>query len=119
MTGRVTDFQAEAWLSSLGPAWFGLHHDNPVLAGAYASEVFGGGYARARSELSAPSNRSTWNLERLVYHSMPSVVVTHIGLWNAEVNGDLLVSIALDEPVNIVLSKTFSIPEREIAVSIG
>lgn len=119
MSGRVSDYQVDRWLASLGPGWFSLHHQNPDISGAYASEVFGGGYTRAYSRLTLPMGRATWNISPLVFHSMPPIIITHVGLWNAEVNGDLLVSIALEQAISIVASKTFQIPEQQVAISIG
>ena len=51
MTGRISDYRAHKWLGQLTSGFYlAVHHDNPDVAGAYASEVFGGGYARQRSE---------------------------------------------------------------------
>ena len=38
----ITDFVVEEWLRDITTdVWMSLHFDNPDLAGAYASEVFG------------------------------------------------------------------------------
>lgn len=118
MAGRLTDFLVEKWLGELSPAWFGLHHSNPDVSGNYASEVFGGGYTRAQSHLSLPTNRATWNTDVISFRSMPSGVITHIGLWDASTRGNLLVSIELEQHINVVNSKTLSFAARDIAISL-
>ena len=118
MSGRLTDYLVEKWLAELSPAWFSLHHSNPDISGSYATEVFGGGYTRAQSYLTPPANRSTWNSDIISFRSMPSGVITHIGLWDASTRGNLLVSVELEDHINVVNSKTLSFAARDIAISL-
>lgn len=53
-SGRFSDYQVGVWLRGIGDIWLALHYDNPEIAGAYASEVFGGSYERQRISFGPP-----------------------------------------------------------------
>lgn len=119
MSGRVSDYQVTQWLTGLqSGTWLGLHFDNPDVAGAYASEVFGSGYARQSIDFSFPDARAMWNRSQISFSGMPPVTITHLGLWDSGINGNLLASISLDVPIRSFTGKTVSFAPDTIAVSL-
>lgn len=117
MSGRFSDYQVEEFLSSISSAYIGLQFDNPFVAGAYASEVFGGSYERQECDFSAPSARGISQLTSLVFPGMPSVAVTHISGWDSKVKGNILFSISLASPTRVKEGGTYSIPAGSIVLS--
>ena len=65
-----------------------LHDDQPGEAGS--NEVTGGSYARVALVMNAASGNSITNNGNHDFASMPAVTVTHISVWDASSNGNLL-----------------------------
>jgi hypothetical protein len=119
MSGRVSDFLIEQWLSQLQVGcWVSLHHDNPDVAGAYASEIFGGGYTRQAILFGAPNNRAVFNDNGVIWNGLPAVTTTHVGVWDAQMNGNYLVSFAMDVPTRVLAGKSISYAPQQIAISV-
>lgn len=119
MAGRFSDYRVEKWLDDLSVVWIAAHYDNPDVAGAYASEVFGGSYARVRCPMTQTANRAVFNLQPINILGLPAVTVTHIAGWDNQINGNMEFSIALPSPVRVVAGKSLPIPANTIALSFG
>lgn len=119
--GRFSDFQVEKWLSGIASngCWLALHYDNPDVAGAYASEVFGGTYRRVLADFTNVDGRTTWNTGAVKWSGLPSIVVTHVAGWDSLNNGNLLWSSSLDAIVRITEGNGFSLGARAIALSVN
>lgn len=119
MPGRFSDHRVELWLNELSTIWLAAHYDNPDVAGAYASEVFGGSYARVMCPLTQSSNRVVYNLNPVTILGLPAVTVTHIAGWDTQINGNMEFSIPLPSPVRVLAGKSLPIPASAIALSFG
>jgi hypothetical protein len=119
MPGRFSDYQTEKWLDEIqSDCWLALHFDNPDIAGAYNSEVFGQGYARVRGVFTDASGRAIWNSGTVTWTGLPAVVVTHIAGWNERINGDYLFSVALPNPVRVAAGGRYSVGSNTVALSL-
>jgi len=119
MTGRISDYRAHTWLGQLTTGRFlAVHHDNPDVAGAYASEVFGGGYARQPMTFTSPNNRAIFNLNAVNWNGLPGVTITHLALWDALINGNYEAAIELDVPVRVLAGKSLSYASGLLAFSL-
>lgn len=116
--GTFSDTRVEVWLGDFKTLWVGLHYDNPRTAGEYASEVFGGSYARVRTTMSDPVNRVIFNESDLSFNGLPAVKLTHIAGWSQAYNGTMEFSVPLPAPRVIVTGKGYYIPAGEIAITI-
>lgn len=112
-----TDAKVHSWLSEMNGGWVGLHFDDPVHAGAYASEISGSGYVRAQVSLTEPTNRTAWSQNNLVFNGLNACVVSHMGGWNAKTQGDLDWSIELPEPKRIIQGGGLTIVVGQLALS--
>ena len=119
--GRFSDYQVQQWLDAAAEGGFyvACHYDNPDVAGAYASEVFGGTYQRSLAPFSTVDGRTMWNTSPIKWTGLPSVVITHLAGWDAQVNGNLQWYSSLDSIVRVVAGGTWSIGSQTIALSIN
>ena len=115
--GRFADRRVGIWLEELESVWLGLAYDNPDLAGAYASEVFGGSYTRQLVALTLAENRAVFNVTPVLFTGLPAVRVTHIVGWDAQYNGNYEFQIPIDNPVHLPTGASFPIPEGYLALS--
>lgn len=115
--GRFSDYQVNEWLSDIGSFWLSLHYDAPETAGAYASEIFGGSYSRQKCQLGSAENRSVYVLNNVLFTGLPAIRITHVAGWDAEFNGNYILSDDLPSPINMALGKPLSIPGGTIALS--
>lgn len=115
--GMFSAYQVEKWLAELNKCWASLHFDNPQVASAYASEVFGRSYVRKQMTLSIPSSRTTWNTAVLSWTGLPGVLITHIGFWDAQYNGNLLGSAPLAKLERVQDGGTYSLGKEQLALS--
>lgn len=97
--------------------WVALHFDDPTLAGAYASEVNGGGYGRILSKWGEISNKIMWLDNNLIWTGLQQTRITHLGGWNAEFNGDLMWVSQVKPPARILDGKGYSVAKGTIALS--
>lgn len=118
MMGRFTEYKVNEWLSDLEFCWLALHYDNPETSGAYASEIFGGSYARQLVNFEAPDNRAIFNINDVLFQGLPAVRISYFCGWDAEYNGNCIFSEALEQPITLALGKPLSIPAGTIALSI-
>lgn len=112
-----SDYQHNLWLSQLTTGWVALHYDNPDVAGAYASEVFGGSYARQKVLMTDPSSGVLFNSTAITFNGLPAVTVTHVAGWDAQVNGNYIWSALLPIPVRILAGRSLPLASGQIALS--
>lgn len=119
MSGRITDWQTEEWLSSIMEStWMALHFDNPDVAGEWNSEVFGGGYVRQKAAMHQPNDRALWNSATVTFNGLPSVLITHVCGWTDQINGNMRFNIALPTPVRTISGGQYSFGPGTLAVSL-
>ena len=118
MPGSLSDYRVAKWLGDFSSLWVGLHYDDPNLAGAYASEVFGGSYSRVKAPFTQAVSRSVFNTSGILFRGLPHVKLTHVSAWDAQFNGNMEFSIALPKPMIIQSGKSFQINANELAISL-
>lgn len=107
---RNTDFTPATTL------YVSLHTADPGETGA--SEVTGGSYVRQAITFSAASAKATTNTADLLFASMPSATVTHVGLWDASTVGNFWWGSALSVSKAISAGDTFKIAAGDYDVSL-
>jgi hypothetical protein len=112
-----TDYQVHLWLAAQDKYWVSLHFDDPVHAGAYASELSGDGYVRQQASYTSPANRTMWNQNNMQFAGLPACVITHMGGWDAKTKGNLRWSIELPDPKRIIQGGGFTIVQGQLALS--
>jgi hypothetical protein len=117
MAGRFSDYQVNKWLDDFNKVWVAAHFDNPDVAGAYASEVFGGSYARLQVVMDQSTNRVVYNTADFSIKGLPAVTVTHLAGWDVQINGNLLFSVELPAPMRIAAGKSLDVKKQTIALS--
>ena len=115
--GNFSSYQVERWLGQLTNHYAALHYDNPEVAGAYASEVFGGSYIRCKVIFTVPDNRAVWNANNLSWAGLPSMRISYIALWDAQINGNYVCSAPLDSVFRAVAGAKFIYPAGSFAIS--
>lgn len=118
MAGRITDYQAHAWLKGMSTLWLSLHHENPEIGGAYASEITGGGYARKQTKFNSPNARAIFSAGVVKWDGLPALTVSYIGAWDARYNGNLLAFFELESPTFITAGGSVAYAAGEIAISL-
>jgi hypothetical protein len=116
--GGFTDYRVSTWLSELDEVWLGLHYADPNISGAYASEVFGGSYARLKTPFTDVDNRVMFNSSTVTFRGLPNVKISHIGGWDSQYNGNLEFYIPLGNPVTILAGKSYTIEANMLAISL-
>lgn len=116
--GSFSDYRVHKWLTDMGTIWVALHYDDPTIAGAYASEVFGGSYQRVRVEFSEPVNRVIFNSQDVTFKGLPTIRITHLVGWDNQYSGNMEFSVPLPEAINVLAGKSFRIPTETLAISL-
>lgn len=118
MAGRISDAQAHTWLQGLDELWLSLHHENPEVGGAYASEIIGGGYVRQLIPFTSPNTRAIFSDKAVSWTGLPQVTVSYVGAWNAQYNGDIVAFFEIPDPQFLVSGGRLSYAAGDIAISI-
>lgn len=116
--GLFSEYRVNLWLADLTTVYLALHFDDPNIAGAYASEVFGGSYSRVKATFSDPDGRVIFNESSIVWTGMPNTRVTHVAAWNKQYNGDLEYSVPLPKAVSVSAGKKFTVDSAMLAISL-
>lgn len=115
--GRYSDEQVARWLRDFDYLWVSIHHESPEASDPFTSEISGSSYGRVRVRMGDPEGRTLFNITQAKFSGLPAVRATHLGLWDAQVNG--LFRAYLDMPATrFRLGQTFTVGVREIALSI-
>ena len=101
--------------------WVGLHTRDPGRTGA--NEVVGNGYARQLGMFRQGVEGISALGNLIDFMEMPSATVTHIGLWDAVMDGTFIWSGALERdedgnPRRTNFGDFFRVPEGNVVVSI-
>lgn len=115
--GRFSDHKVQEFLESFDHTYLALHFDNPDVAGAYASELFGGGYERQKVEFGAVTGRGISVITSALFAGLPSVTITHLCGWDAKTNGNLDFLIEIEPPVRTKEGGTYSVPANSVVLS--
>lgn len=97
--------------------WVALHFDDPELAGAYASEINGGGYDRRPANFGEITNNHMWVTNNLRWEGLTLNLVAYLGGWDKHHNGNLQWTSELQPPQRILEGKGFVVPSDTIALS--
>ena len=91
----LSDYSKKQVMESLfKKAFVSLHSKGPGTGGI--NEISGKGYARQSGEkFYAPSPGIMKNGDNIIFDDLPSVEVTHVGIWDSIVGGNLLWSAEL------------------------
>src|SRR5215831_4340750 len=98
MNGWVTDYVAGLWLAEFDTAWFSLHVQDPGRSGALESEAVGGSYKRMLGVFSSVDARTIWLDQAILWTGLPALIISHIGVWDAERNGHMTSAALLPPP---------------------
>lgn len=103
----------------LAVSFVSLHSKSPKGSGE--NELVGETYKRVSlSEAMAPSrDGERVSLSDVSFKNLPESVVSHIGVWDAETEGNLLWSAELDEKQQIHNGNTFTLPAGQIALGVS
>lgn len=98
-----------------------LHTASPGETGTPSGEVVGGEYKRALAQFNTATlgSGTTTNSNSLAYTNMPAVTVSHIGIYDAPVQGNLMYYGALTTPVTVSGGGTFVINAGGLSVSLA
>jgi len=118
-TGGFSDYQINEWLAQVRTGYLALHYDNPDIAGAYASEVFGGSYSRQQYTMTQPTNKGMLLLNPVIFTGLPSVLVIYVAGWDNVNGGNYRWSAPLPTPHTVLEGKTISIPAQTIGISLA
>jgi hypothetical protein len=93
-----------------------LHTADPGETGA--DEVTGGSYARQAGSFTTASGGAVETDADLEFESMPACTVTHVGVWDAESNGNFLWGGALTASKQVNAGDTFKIASSDLSVTL-
>jgi hypothetical protein len=117
----VLNVMRNTGISAITTTYVSLHTADPGLTGA--SEVTAGGnsYARQDATFGAPGDggggRQIANTAAITWTDMPSVTVTHVGLWDASTVGNFLYGDALTASQVVNAGGTFEFPIGNLTVT--
>jgi hypothetical protein len=123
LNGVVSDHVAGLWLAVFTPAWFSLHTSDPYQDGPKETEVVGGSYARQQGvfgRLNPASARTIWLETNLTWRGLPEIQVTHIGVWDKDVNGNWMSACSLPgDGRKVANGASFVLGANTYAIQIG
>jgi hypothetical protein len=101
---------------AVAQTWVSLHTGDPGEAGD--NEVAGGDYARQMGSFASAVSGATSNDATIAYASMPSVTVSHVGIWDASSGGNFIWGGALTQDKPLTLGDIFQINPGNLDVSL-
>lgn len=103
----------------LSASFISLHSDSPENQGV--NELAGGQYKRIDTSLlfSQPEDGEATLTSDILFKKLPASPITHLGIWDAEEDGNFLISIALEQKRSVYDGDSFTIPANELVLSIS
>lgn len=84
--------------------WASLHSASPTAVGYATTEIVGGLYQRSLAQFARAGSKMTYNLNPLVWMSLPECLVTHIAIWDRKTLGTMLVYCQISRQSTVVVS---------------
>ena len=103
--------------TSPATVYLALHTADPTEAGT-GTEVSGGSYARQAVAFDAAASGATQNTSAVSFTNMPAATVTHVGVWDASTNGNLLFYGALAASKTTNAGDTFTVAAADLDIAI-
>ncbi len=100
--------------------WIALYKSDPTDADA-GTEVTGGSYQRKQcTAWDAPANGVTKNTNDIVFDTATSDwgTITHIGVRDAQTNGNLMFFCPLNTSKAVSINDTFKIPAGQLTITL-
>lgn len=120
MSTQVSDHVATLWLAHfIGKSWFALCVTDPARSGLNESEVVGGSYKRMKGTMAHLDARTIWLTDKLEWHGMPHVILSHVAIADAAVNGNLMSSAMITTPQEVLQGASFTMDAYTYSISIG
>lgn len=120
MSGTFADYQVHQWLQEIADgAYVSLHYDDPSLDGLGGSEIYGGGYTRARVDFTQPDNRTIWSLTDAIFSGLTQNRLTHFGVWVDQYQGLIRAHGPLPAEVLILNGQGYVVKAGTLALSIS
>lgn len=101
---------------SVPGVYISLHTDDPGATGA--NEVRGGQYVRKPSTFEVESDTAVRGAEGVQYEGMPTVTVSHYGLWDAQSGGRFLWGGPLTRRRGLEEGDAFRIPAGSLLLTL-
>lgn len=98
--------------------WLAAHTSDPTVTGITATEVAGGEYQRRKLSFSEPSGKTAAGVNAVKFSSMPGCVVTHLAVWDAIADGNLIFTIELDEPIEVEATATLFVNPLDVGIQL-
>lgn len=121
MSGAITPYLSQLWLNQIVngaiATYAGLHYAAPPVDNPTSTEVSGGTYHRIAVSWTL-SNTSINASNTLLWSGLNPIAVTHIGVYDAAYNGNLLMKIELSAPVVLGNNASYEISPGEIYLSL-
>jgi hypothetical protein len=106
-----------------GDPFISLHDGDPGETGA--NEIVGGSYGRQQTSFAAASGGAVSSDAAANYTDMPECKsggangqLSHVGVWDAETNGNFLWGGALETPKDVNAGDTFNVASGDIDVTL-
>lgn len=103
--------------TSPATVYLALFTSAPTDAGT-GSEVGGGGYARQAVAFDAPSGGACVNSADVSFTNMPSVTVSHVGIYDALTGGNLLYHGPLAASKTVASGDTFLVRQGDLTITL-
>lgn len=102
----------------LSVSFVSLHSNFPKDGGN--NELLGGQYKRIDTSLlfSQSENGKAILMSDILFKKLPTSSISHLGIWDAEKNGNFLISIALEQKKEVYDGDSFTVPANELVLSI-
>jgi len=116
--GYATDWQVSQWITGMlaGAHFASLHYQNPIGVDPLATEVPGVSYSRPQITFVAAGARAIVSTNDQSWRGIGECVVTHLGIWDQMVGGNLRYVIPLPTPVRILVGAGYTHPAGELYI---
>lgn len=104
-----------AYLSTKS-VWLSLHTADPTVLGNPSTEVVGANYKRQLISFGSGGAKTVVSTNSQTFPGIPATTVTHLGLWDAQVAGNFLLSIPLSPPITASELAHFLAAPGDVAV---
>lgn len=84
--------------------WASLHSASPTAVGDATTEIVGGMYARCLVQFAKAGSKMTYNLNPMVWMSLPECLVTHIAIWDKKTLGTMMAYCQISRQSTLVVS---------------
>ena len=114
LANKLLDHALDVESFDMPSVYVALNTADPTDAGLVGTETSGGSYERQSASFDSAADGTTQNQDLVLFESLDAEVITHISIWDADTDGNMLFFGQLVSPITVTVGDSLAFAAGDI-----